>query len=190
MKSYWNVECYRLIPVEKFSRRGQRFFGQGLKVFEKLEFIHKKKQFSSECYYGYVDCNFHNLTDSSSLKAQKSFAQGPYWYNDISYSKKISHRLNRLDTKHAVFTTSRINFRQKAKTCAQVPKMITKNFFSRKKFLSVKMFFWIHIVEFSNSTEKFQTKGKNIIRSISEKAIAIINFYKQRIFRSIVLTDT
>ena len=39
----------------------------------------RKKQFSSECYYVYVDCIFHNLTNSFSLKAQKRFAQGPYW---------------------------------------------------------------------------------------------------------------
>ena len=88
MKSYWNVECYRLNPVEKFSRRGQTFFGQCLKVFEKLEVFHKKKQFSSECYYGCVDCIFHNLTDSFSLKAQKSFAKGPYWYKRIFFLQK------------------------------------------------------------------------------------------------------
>ena len=95
----------------------------------------QKKQFSSECYYGCVDCIFHNLTDSFSLKAQKSFAKGPYWYKRIFFlQKKISHRYNRWDTKHAVFTTSRINFRQKAKTFAHGPKMITKKFSPEKSF--------------------------------------------------------
>ena len=93
----------------------------------------QKKQIPSECYYGYVECIFHNLTDSFPLKAQNFCSMSLLIKKDIFSSKKISHRHNRLDTKHAVFTTSRINFRQKAKTFAQGPKTITKNFFSRKK---------------------------------------------------------
>ena len=50
----------------------------------------QKKQLSSECHYGYEDCIFHNLTDSFSLKGQKSFAQGPYWYKRISSLQKKS----------------------------------------------------------------------------------------------------
>ena len=119
VKSYLNVECYRLNHVEKFSRRNQRMTGQCLKVFEKLEFSHKKKQIPSECYYGYVECIFHNLTDSFPLKAQ-NFCSISLMIKIITFFKKRSfHRQNCVAAKHAIFTTSRINFRQKAKTFAQ-----------------------------------------------------------------------
>ena len=74
--SYLNVENNGFNPVENVSRRGQKLFGQGPKLFKKLK-VFKKNQSSSECYYGYVECIFHNFSDGFLLKGQKSFAQNP-----------------------------------------------------------------------------------------------------------------
>ena len=162
VKSYLNVECYRLNHVEKFSRRNQRMSGQCLKVFEKLEFSHKKKQIPSECYYGYVECIFHNLTDSFPLKAQNFCSMSLLMKIITFFKKRLFHRQNCVAARHAVFTTWRINFRQKAKTFAQDPKMMTKRFFSRRNLsIHKNVFLDTHYGVFK-FRRNFLTKGKII----------------------------
>ena len=90
-----------------------------------------------------------------------------------------------MDTKHAVYTTSPKTFRQKTKLfCSRSEKDNKIIFLPKKKFLSVKTFLWVHIMEFSQSRRKFFEYREKHFPSISESIITFIIFSQKKHFSS------
>ena len=90
LKSYLNVECYRFSPVENFSRRVQRFFGQCLKVFKKLEFVLKKKTISIWMLLWICWLHFSQSHRQFFVKSPKKFCSRSSLIKIIFFSKTNS----------------------------------------------------------------------------------------------------
>ena len=113
--SYFNVESNRFNPVEIVSRRGQKFFGQCPKMFKKLKVFQEKSIFIRMLLW-ICRMHFSQLHRRFFARRPKKFRSKSLVKKKDFFSKKmVFDKNNRMETKHAVFTTSPKSFRQKTK---------------------------------------------------------------------------